>query len=387
MEKQEFKSKWDELAEQIGAEVSSETQQREEAAANAAREASVTPPAEPVASTIRSPLPKRVAVDWDNLAGELGLPPAETAPPSFQAAESEPPRKEPLTQQMDRPPRERQPRRERSDRPRESPREWRAPAAKRSEPDDVLPGQSTDPTYVRHVETPTPSLKPGEEPDKPSAAVSLWHKIFGSPTEQTAKLSDISSGEIEEREAVEARDDGASMGDSTEIRSLSGEDVTAARYVDELDRDKRSEMIVDNETSTEQRRGRSRRRRRGRGRRSEQRPTEERAPRRDRDRPARTDDDSDIDEDFRDIELGKDQIATGEFQDGVEDESIAEDSEDGAPSSNRSKAAQRSIPSWDEAIGFIVDSNMQSRSQRRATSRAEARCGSSRGRSRGRRKS
>jgi hypothetical protein len=42
---------------------------------------------------------------------------------------------------------------------------------------------------------------------------------------------------------------------------------------------------------------------------------------------------------------------------------------------------QRSIPSWDEAIGYIVDSNLQTRSQRRPSSQS----GSQRGRSRGRR--
>jgi hypothetical protein len=49
-------------------------------------------------------------------------------------------------------------------------------------------------------------------------------------------------------------------------------------------------------------------------------------------------------------------------------------------------AAQRAIPSWDDAIGFIVDSNMQNRSQRRPPSRSDSRGGSPRGRSHGRRK-
>ena len=55
---------------------------------------------------------------------------------------------------------------------------------------------------------------------------------------------------------------------------------------------------------------------------------------------------------------------------------------------SRSAALQRSIPSWDEAIGFIVDTNMQSRSQRRPPSRSGSRDNGSRGgRGRGRRKS
>jgi hypothetical protein len=49
-------------------------------------------------------------------------------------------------------------------------------------------------------------------------------------------------------------------------------------------------------------------------------------------------------------------------------------------------ATQRAIPTWDDAIGFIVESNMQSRSQRRPPSRSDSRGGASRGRPRGRRK-
>jgi hypothetical protein len=57
---------------------------------------------------------------------------------------------------------------------------------------------------------------------------------------------------------------------------------------------------------------------------------------------------------------------------------------------SRSAALQRSIPSWDEAIGFIVDTNMQSRSQRRPPTRPGGGSrdnGSRGGRGRGRRKS
>lgn len=54
---------------------------------------------------------------------------------------------------------------------------------------------------------------------------------------------------------------------------------------------------------------------------------------------------------------------------------------------SRSAALQRSIPSWDDAIGFIVDSNMSQRTQRRPPSRPSGRENGSRGRGRGRRKS
>jgi hypothetical protein len=85
-----------------------------------------------------------------------------------------------------------------------------------------------------------------------------------------------------------------------------------------------------------------------------------------------------------------------------DDEISLDDGDDDGDDSNgvatgagisRSAALQRSIPSWDEAIGFIVDTNMQSRSQRRPPSRSGG--GGSRdngsrgggGRGRGRRKS
>src|SRR5687767_9695828 len=74
MEKQEVKSKWDELAREIGAEISPEREQLVEA---------VTPPAEAEANiapkprtSARPPAPKRPA-GWDNLASEFGLPVAE----------------------------------------------------------------------------------------------------------------------------------------------------------------------------------------------------------------------------------------------------------------------------------------------------------------------
>jgi hypothetical protein len=81
------------------------------------------------------------------------------------------------------------------------------------------------------------------------------------------------------------------------------------------------------------------------------------------------------DEDESDLDvLTGDDAGIGADGDGTEDS---------ASRSARSRAAlQRSIPSWEEAIGFIVDVNMQSRSQRRQPGQSS----SSRGRPRGRRK-
>jgi hypothetical protein len=79
-----------------------------------------------------------------------------------------------------------------------------------------------------------------------------------------------------------------------------------------------------------------------------------------------------------------DDVANSE---GLGNEYDADENSDGDHvAATGSKLAQRTIPSWEEAIGFIVDTNMQSRSQRRPTSRSQSRGPSSHGRSRGRRK-
>jgi hypothetical protein len=59
----------------------------------------------------------------------------------------------------------------------------------------------------------------------------------------------------------------------------------------------------------------------------------------------------------------------------------------GAGATRGKSTLQRAIPSWDDAIGFIVDSNMQSRSQRPRPPRSGSRENSGRGRGgRGRRR-
>jgi hypothetical protein len=68
------------------------------------------------------------------------------------------------------------------------------------------------------------------------------------------------------------------------------------------------------------------------------------------------------------------------------DEASADANGEDTAGASRSRSLQRSIPSWDEAIGYIVESNMQSRSQRRQSSPAGPRGHSSRNRPRGRHK-
>jgi hypothetical protein len=229
------------------------------------------------------------------------------------------------------------------------------------------------------AEEPPKQPEPAREEPLKSAAISLWHKIFGTPAEQTAKLAEERA---EEKAAapLEFRED---PHDADRRTSVEVDEPVSAEQADELERGEDSASIGD-----ERPRGRSRRRRgRGRGRRPEtadveseldeqfegQTRTSQRA-----DRKERRGDESDE-------ELGGEEPSGArepheETDEGDEEELV------GAGVSRRS-VLQRAIPSWEEAIGFIVDANMQNRSQRKPPSRSGSReGGGGRGRSRGRRR-
>jgi hypothetical protein len=404
MEKQELKSKWDELARELGAEIPPEIEQREEAVSMT--EPPVPPRQEEApAATVRPPLPKRAA-GWESLAGELGLPAVE---PPARPDEIRPPAKrcEPVQQRepVQQPAARRPEQRERSDRSRPTGqqrerteqrrepgakrRETREPAEKRRERpthDTDVPAETQGPQAPRAESQPPEPPSPRDEPQKPSATVSLWHKIFGSPAEQSAKLTDPSTADRPEPSlSTEAREERPSSPRTTEIRSLSGEDVTAAGFVEELERGDESTSPSGDDRSTERKLDRPRRRRRGgRGRKSDQRPAEDRPPARQQNRLARAQKEVEIDDDLTDSDLEDEFLGP---DDRLDDTDLDEADDSDEAGSNKSRASQRAIPSWDEAIGYIVDSNMQSRSQRRPPSRSDSRGNSSRGRSRGRRKS
>jgi ribonuclease E len=459
MENQEIKSKWDDLARQIGAELSPEAEQRAETHTAATESASPSSSSDP---PVRAPLPKKPAADWAGLAGELGLPPIEEEPVPAETPAPKPPRREEVrepntreshgreshgrethprqpqphdSRQRDReqreqsPPESRGPRRgrrggrgrgegrevergggessgqrrdhhgqrrnreeERSD-TREhgrgrSDKRRDAPEPRREQP---IPQDFESDEFVEPVIEPSPveeaSSPPAErEPPAKSPAVSLWHKIFGAPAEPVAKSVGTSAEPVSEvtdpRLSYEPDEDSG----RSEIRSLSGADVTAAEFVEEaIERP----TLAEDEDDADRKRGRSRRRRRGgRGRRSRG-DQREGGPAEPRIHDSGGDDQ--LDADFDDLgdddsELTDDaSLATAEPD---HDDSDLEDSagEQVASSSRSLSAAQRAIPSWDDAIGFIVEANMQTRSQRRPPSRPDSRGGSSRGRSRGRRK-
>jgi hypothetical protein len=90
----------------------------------------------------------------------------------------------------------------------------------------------------------------------------------------------------------------------------------------------------------------------------------------------------DIDDDFHELGgFGDDELDADAKPESAGGDDLLEDDEasssEAAPSRSRS-AGHRSIPSWDEAIGMIVEANMQTRSQRRPSPHS-----GQRGRSRG----
>jgi hypothetical protein len=436
MEKEEVKSKWDELAREIGAEVSPETEKIVEAVSSQPdASASYSPPASKKQE--RAPT-KRPAAGWDNLASEFGLPvPEPVEPPVVEetvvpitkqvvsrAPESDTPRRE---RHGDRPPRERQPRerqprdsqrserqsrdheaserrpsrgrsrgRRPSERDRESredqPRRGRRDRSERHERRPAREHREVETEYVEGVEprempeirdeiraeAREPEREVPQEPQKPSPAVSLWQKIFGTPSEPPKPVEPVAretdSGEFDDFESTS----------QYEIsRRQDEESWSASRPAVELETDARSSDALDDELEvtareehTEQRERRPRRRRRGRGGRVDKRD-ESRSTDAARHAAGRDDFDGEADElddlagEDADVDAEDDDVASGNGADHGEHSG-----------SRRSRSAlQRSIPSWDEAIGHIVDLNMQARSQRRPSSQP----GSQRGRSRGRR--
>lgn len=418
MEKQEAKSKWDELVRQLGAEVTPEIEQLVEAGP--------APPAQPVSYSIRSlseegapqapTAPKRPAAGWDNLASEFGLPspPEPEAPAAEETVAVTKKTPAPRAASADRTSRERpaQDRPERHDKRRESRDDSRETSHQRREPSDRRrkspklrernqrreeEDEAADASHTARA-VPPPARQVREEPKpevveerpKPGPAVSLWHKIFGSPADQSAKLEEISTRPDDETTTREAADEQPFLRD-TEIdadRAVDDQLETRARDEDQLERGGEPELESDQPEQGERRPRRSRRRRRDRGGKSE---SGFDGPHRAARSQHRSDEPQQDDDDLTDLADGSDEIGFDASQDASEvdvtDTDDVEGDENGNQRIGRSRASlQRSIPSWDEAIGFIVDANMQSRLQRRPSGPSGSRSGSPRGRSRGRRR-
>lgn len=229
---------------------------------------------------------------------------------------------------------------------------------------------------------PSPPVRADEivpEPPK-TAAVSLWHKIFGLPAEQTSKLS---SSEAEAPDPIAAADPLAADATWTGfIESESDEPASREGTGDTHDE-------AEEDANDDRPRRRPRRRRRG-GRKSGQQRDENQVASRG---PARANRDADMledsDDDFGfDDEFGQAPVVATDSPrpDYDIDDQEDEDEDEPGRAGSTSKSAHRNIPSWQDAIGAIVDLNLQARSQRRPSSSGHGRSGQSRGRARGRRK-
>ena len=163
MESPENSSSWDELARELGATPAPPTEQQKLPKPAAPRREPRVKPAPP-------PLPKPTPGDWDSLAENLGI----EVPPAPQPVE--PPR---------RPEREAAP-----PRPPAAPAPQQRPAATTAPPFRTCPATASRggrrSSSCERVAPPAPTV---EEPPAPKGAgVSLWHKIFGSPEQQSQKI-------------------------------------------------------------------------------------------------------------------------------------------------------------------------------------------------------
>jgi hypothetical protein len=232
-----------------------------------------------------------------------------------------------------------------------------------------------------------------EAPPKPSAGVSLWHKIFGSPAEQAAKLTeqadDAEHVEIAESiaETIPERETSWSpTADELHSTPPSAAERAAAEMETGIETGDES---VGSEEDEQRGRGRPRRRRRGRGgsggrdgeRGGERRPSGRRGPdasERIVSSPSHDDDFDDLGVEQDDVELGADRTDSNGIEYDADDD-LGDDADGESAERSADGRGHRSIPSWDEAIGMIVESNLQSRSQRRPPSHSGRRGGSSRG--------
>lgn len=211
--------------------------------------------------------------------------------------------------------------------------------------------------------------------------MSLWHKIFGSPAEQSAKLADEPQDELSSVPAEDLRDEPRDAGGFADAHV--DEDI-AADIVDEAGEGEEG-LAADDDAAGERRRGRPRRRRgRGRGRRTESSGESRGEGERGSRTSERGRDEDDLDDDALDDLAGSE--TGGDVADSVEDDEDGEEALADAGGSRARSSLRGTIPSWDEAIGYIVDTNMQSRSQRRPPARQGGRGDGGRGRSRGRRR-
>jgi len=373
--------------------------------------------------------------------------PADVPPPreaeskrDDRSTRSRPPRSEESADAEDRP--ARTPRQQRDEAPRreQRPRRGREESSRRGREDSPRRSRERSPRRDREElpqqQAPELAPPPSTEPEAkveaeqpPSLGVSLWHKIFGSPDEQAKRIAegtgplgtaspadDWSVREEQPRDDRRARQDEESPTDRAaeavaEVSESWREESVEVEFVETADTEDRAARPTDENGEP-----RPRRRRRGRGRGRGRRPEgeqggeersadqseaetdrpdtpselrESRAPRQPRTRGGRSS------RSRRDAPR-KQEVLKDDLDDGLEEivldddgdtdnVDLGMDGEDaGSATTVRTPAGHKSIPSWDEAIGIIVDTNLATRTDRRRSSSPQSRgSGSARGRSRG----
>ncbi len=296
------------------------------------------------------------------------------------------------------------PRQQRGDGPRQ--REDRA----RRESDDTRRREREDvpePMPEEVVQLPIRSDPVPEQETKPekSLGVSLWHKIFGSPGEQAERIAE--STRIEDTKEL------TGLETSNEVIETWHRESVEVEFTELGDAESSDAVEHGERTTGESGEPRRRRRRRGRGRgrgrhtegessdseqpreavgEGDDRPREprdaghsrERRPSRERGsrsgRPRRESAHKQVDpkDDFDD---GLEEIVLDDVNES-DDMEVSGDGEGSAATGGReTSAGHRSIPSWNEAIGMIVDTNLATRTDRRRSTPSQSRgSGPSRGR-------
>jgi hypothetical protein len=406
MDNPEKKSKWDDLARELGAEAPPEPAVEAKPAGGVdsesreSRRRIVEPP----------PRPKADPRSWDSLATNLGV---DVPPPAAlsETVESKPRRDETAGRSENLPPRRHQrPRREDAeraeDRPSRPPQDEPPRRRRRDEEPSARAEQAQPPA-------PEPSAEPKAAPGT-SMGVSLWHKIFGSPEQQAERIAESKAAPDAER--VETPDEpygrrGRRHEESPGDTALEAVeiDVSWNEQTVETSFEDAAEAVKSEGPSAEpggEPRPRRRRRGRGRGRGPRREDEPGREPRAD-DRPARRSaesrqgDESPALRESRGRGRGRPRReetpkfdAKDDLDDGLEEIVLDDEPEmaeaemtvDGGgarPASGRTAGGHKSIPSWDEAIGMIVETNLATRTDRRRSAPQGRGSGSSRGRSRG----
>jgi hypothetical protein len=324
---------WNSLASNLGAEVSEPTPPSEQK-----KPAAQVPPPRPASRPPSAKPAPRPQADWSHLASELGVA-APAEPPRTDARPPQPPRPQAARPQAPPPPRQR--------------------SAPREVPE--LPPQRVE--SVQEVEE-FMAEEAGEEPIV--AELVEGDHAEGEAAERHGDEERTGRKRRRRRRGGRRSKQGRSATGEEQPRETVDEAAEAAEGAPIAEQAGFDEAESEGSSSTEERKGRpKRRRRRGSGRNRDK----TRAPTGEAKQTAHTDAEHDAEPFIDDDEHDDEELA-----------GVAGDSdmlEDDGGDSPVDKNSHRAIPAWEEAIGYIVSVNMESRAK-------NPKSGPPRGRGRGR---